>query len=221
MSELDSDDYRLSKLNEAVYDYSDNGIFSITPGKWYGSRGPGSMISRTYLGAKDNHPGLFEKLQIMNLIVVLRYCGKSVFFSGRSLISRHRKPKKATKGTIVFVAMTFNLLLSHICCGQMPFPSGSAQDRLWGYQYLFDQPRPGVSNKEPIDKMCPQSPRLARLRATIDVEKFSRTHSLAARSAFLHKFRKEYADCRQFVKKAYVEAAQAILIPRKPQRFKP
>ncbi len=125
------------------------------------------------------------------------------------------------KQTLAIVIFGISLLFSQNGFGQTPFSSQSDRQQLPQYKDLFDQlDRKSPRKQKPPEEACPKNSRLARQQALKDVAQFARTHSLATRSTFFRHFKQVYGDCPQFVKKAYQEAAQAILVPKKLERWK-
>jgi hypothetical protein len=70
-----------------------------------------------------------------------------------------------------------------------------------------------------IEDPCPPSPRLARKKAMVEAALFAKKTPWGTWDLFMHKFRKQYATCSSFIKRAYLEAAKDVLVPKKKAMF--
>lgn len=70
-----------------------------------------------------------------------------------------------------------------------------------------------------VEEPCPTSVRLARKRAAQDASAFVRKSPSGTWELFMHKFRQHYSTCSPFIKRAYLEAAKEVIVPKKKAMF--
>ena len=66
---------------------------------------------------------------------------------------------------------------------------------------------------------CPGSVRLARKQALIEAANFAKKNPSGTWELFMHKFRQQYSTCTPFIKRAYLDVAKEVLVPKPKAMF--
>jgi hypothetical protein len=96
-------------------------------------------------------------------------------------------------------------------------PSGSSFKKVTPEEMTLK--KKALSGTNIVEDLCPKSQRLAVKQAKMDAAAFAKKTPWGTWSLFMQKFRRSYADCSPFIKRAYLASARDILQPKPRAMF--